>query len=110
MSLTPPPPLPPPTKQGDFHQWTPFLNRLDDYYDVAVKPRADLALLCGDAPPDAEPGAPPPPADPPLPSRTLLACLRATAAILENCPNKHLYQSYEVRGEREREEERRGSF
>ena len=42
----------------------------------------------------------PPPADPPLPSRTLLACLRATAAILENCPNKHLYQSYEVRGER----------
>ena len=32
----------------------------------------------------------------PFPSRSVLSILRVSTTILENCSNKHLYQSHEV--------------
>jgi len=74
--------------QGDFHHWVALFNHFDALFDELLKPRADLRLQY-DAP-EAE-------ADAPFPSSTVVAVLRVTAAILENCSNKHLYQSYDVR-------------
>lgn len=73
--------------QGDFYQWVVLFNRFDAFFDKVVVPRRDLQLqydVGGEA------------ADPPFPTRDVLAVLRVTALILENCNNKHLYQSYEV--------------
>lgn len=54
-----------------------------------MAPRSDLQLLYGEGEGGDEP-------DPPFPTRNVLWVLRVTATILENCNNKHLYQSYEV--------------
>jgi hypothetical protein len=61
-----------------------LFNAFDTYLEP-VASRADLQLKF-------EEGQ----GEPVLPTRTLLAILRVTALILENCSNKHLYQSYEV--------------
>ena len=74
--------------QGDFHHWVALFNHFDALFDELVKPRADLALRYDQA--EAK-------ADPPFPSSTVVAVLRVTATILENCSNKHLYHSYDVR-------------
>lgn len=72
--------------QGDFHHWVPLFNFFDAYFERHVQSRSDLQLKC-------EPGD----AAPELPSRNLVAILKVTASILENCSNKHLYSSCEVR-------------
>ncbi len=72
--------------QGDLSHWTAVLNHFDDFFEKHIKPRADIQLK------GAEGSA----GDPPFPAATCLAVLKATAVILENCGNKHLYQSYEV--------------
>lgn len=74
--------------QGDFHHWVALFNHFDALFDELLKPRADLALRYDQA--EAK-------ADPPFPSSTVVAVLRVTATILENCSNKHLYHSYDVR-------------
>ena len=73
--------------QGDFHHWVALFNHFDVLFDELLKPRADLALRYDQA--EAK-------TDPPFPSSTVVAVLRVTATILENCSNKHLYHSYDV--------------
>jgi hypothetical protein len=72
--------------QGEFHHWVPLFNYFDDFFEKTIKARSDLQLLFED---DA-------PVDPPFPTAAVLAVLRATAVILENCGNKHFWASYEV--------------
>ena len=71
--------------QGDFNHWTPLFNHFDAFLEKHTTPRQDLQLDWTDGTPD-----------PPVPTAEVLAILRVTAAILENCSNKHLYQSTEV--------------
>ena len=70
------------------HHWVPLLDYFDAYLESQVKGRRELGLEY-----EAAAAA----AQPPFPSEGVLAVLRATAAILEHCSNKHLYNSYEVR-------------
>lgn len=72
--------------QGDFHHWVSLFNFFDAYLETHVQNRADLQLKCESDQTLS-----------PLPSRNLKAILKATAQILENCSNKHLYSSCEVR-------------
>lgn len=72
--------------QGDFHHWVQLFNHFDAYFEEHVKPRKDIQLkLENDAP------------DPEFPVQNCLEILRVTSILLENCTNKQLYQSYEVR-------------
>ena len=71
--------------QGDFQVWVPLFNHFDEYFEQHTSKRHDLLL---DWLTDEQ--------DPPFPTATVLAVLRATATILVHCPNKHLYQSSEV--------------
>ena len=73
--------------QGDFHHWVALFNHFDSLFDELLKPRADLQLKY-DQPAVKK--------DPPFPSSTVVAVLKVTATILENCSNKHLYHSYDV--------------
>ncbi|CAL8470977.1 g10519 [Coccomyxa elongata] len=71
-------------EKGDFNHWATLFNYFDELLERALTTRRDLSLKCdgtGD--------------DTPFPSRSLLAILRVSAIILENCSNKHLYHSYE---------------
>lgn len=78
-----PRPAPP---QGDLYQWVGLLNHFEAFFDEYVKPRQDLQLKFeGDA------------KDPEFPTQNCLEVLKATAVILENCSNKHAYNSFEVR-------------
>lgn len=72
--------------QGDFHHWITLFNFFDDYLEKNVTPRSDLQLDWSDG--KAE--------DPPFPKEEVDAILHTTSVILENCSNKHLYQSTEV--------------
>lgn len=72
--------------QGDFHHWATLFNYFDDLLDQNVSPRKDLTLEFDRDGIDSF-----------FPSRNVLAILRVTAIILENCSNKHLYHSYEVK-------------
>lgn len=72
--------------QGDLYQWLDLLNHMDAFLEGVVKSRAELSLE-GDLA-----------ADPPMPKTAVLEVLRATRMVLENCSNKHLYNSVEVRG------------
>ncbi len=72
--------------QGDLAHWAPLLNRFDELLERVVQERPELAL--GDEPP-AAPG--------PFPKELVLALLRTTVALLENCSNKQIYQSHDVR-------------
>ncbi len=72
--------------QGDFNHWATLFNYFDDLLERALAVRQDLQLYY-----DSGGG------DIPFPSRSVLAILRVSAIILENCSNKHLYHSYEVR-------------
>ena len=72
--------------QGDFNQWVPLFNYFDSFLEEVVSKRRDLQLdVCSNQ------------QDEPFPTANVLAVLRTTAILLENCNNKHLYQSYEVR-------------
>ena len=71
--------------QGDFHHWVPLFNFFDAFFERHVQSRSDLQLKSESAE-----------TAPALPSRNLVAILRVTASILENCSNKHLYCSSEV--------------
>ncbi|KAK9821448.1 hypothetical protein WJX81_000342 [Elliptochloris bilobata] len=73
-------------EKGDFHHWVALFNHFDALFDGLLKPRADLQLSYDQ--PVAK-------RDPPFPSSTVVAVLRVTATILENCSNKHLYHSYD---------------
>lgn len=72
--------------QGDFSQWVDLFNHLDAWLETHIKPRKDLALA---APPSAAPK--------PFPTETCLQVLRVTSLLLDNCSNKHMYGSTEVR-------------
>jgi len=72
--------------QGDFQSWVALFNYFDDILEKHVSPRPGLQL---DWPVDAAEQAP-------FPTSDVLAILRTSSIILENCANKHLYQSTEV--------------
>lgn len=72
--------------QGDFYHWVALFNYFDELLEKFVKPRKDLQL-------DIDGGSD----SSPFPSSSILAILRVSATIMENCSNKHLYHSYEVR-------------
>ena len=62
-----------------------LFNYFDELLESYVAPRKDLQLAVdGDM------------AEGPFPSASILAILRVSATIMENCSNKHLYHSYEV--------------
>eukprot|EP00976_Prorocentrum_cordatum_P001904 38174-Prorocentrum_minimum.AAC.3 len=69
--------------QGDFCHWVDLFNHFDEYFEKCLKPRADLSLKgkLED--------------DPPFPRETCLEILRVTRIVLDNCSNKHLYNSVE---------------
>ncbi|PNH10945.1 E3 ubiquitin-protein ligase [Tetrabaena socialis] len=72
--------------KGDLNHWVPLLNLFDDVLEEAIKDRPDLTLA--DVPgPEHSAG--------PFPAATVLAVLRTTTVILDNCSNKHLYQSHD---------------
>ncbi len=74
-------------QQGDFYQWVTLFNYFDSYLEDVVSKRRDLQLdVCSEQ------------QDEPFPTANILAVLRVTAIVLENCNNKHLYSSYEVGG------------
>lgn len=77
--------LPAVTAQGDFHHWLSLFNRFDEILEATLKDRRDVSL---DGMPEAH--------EAPFPSRSVLSILRVSTTILENCSNKHLYQSHEV--------------
>ncbi|KAL0033594.1 hypothetical protein WJX79_006288 [Trebouxia sp. C0005] len=70
--------------KGDFHHWVPLFNFFDAYFEKHVQSRPDLQLKSESAKTEGE-----------LPSRTVIAVLKVTGSILENCSNKHLYSSCE---------------
>ena len=71
--------------QGDFYHWVPLFNYFDELLETHVAPRKDLQLAVdGDM------------AEEPFPAASILAILKVSATIMENCSNKHLYHSYEV--------------
>ncbi len=63
-----------------------MINHFDAWLETHISKRKDLELKY-------EANS----ADGPFPSRNVIQILRVTAIILENCSNKHLYNSYEVR-------------
>lgn len=71
--------------QGDFHHWLSLFNRFDEILEATLKDRKDVSL---DGMPE--------PHEAPFPWRSVLSILRVSTTILENCSNKHLYQSHEV--------------
>jgi hypothetical protein len=71
--------------QGDFYHWATLFNHFDELLERFLSQRKDVHLKFKD---DGH--------DTPFPSASILAILRASAIILENCSNKHLYHSYEV--------------
>ena len=71
--------------QGDFHHWLSLFNRFDEILEATLKDRKDVSL---DGMPE--------PLEAPFPCRSVLSILRVSTTILENCSNKHLYQSHEV--------------
>lgn len=75
--------------QGDFNHWVALLNYFDTFFEEQIKPRQDVNLKFGDSPGGKD--------DPPFPTLATVAVLKATCIILENCSNKHLYLSYEVK-------------
>ena len=72
--------------QGDFGHWVDLFNHFDQVLEENVSQRQDLSLKFSE---DEVKG--------PFPSESTLAILRVSTIILENCSNKHLYHSYEVR-------------
>jgi hypothetical protein len=72
--------------QGDLQHWVPALNRFDSFFEERIKPRQDVGLQFADGEEAGE-----------FPGAACLAILHATSAILDNCSNKQLYGSVEVR-------------
>lgn len=69
--------------QGDFLHWVPLFNYFDMFFEKCLKPRTDVKMTFTKEETD-------------FPKSVTLAVLETTERILENCNNKHLYQSYEV--------------
>ena len=74
--------------QGDAYQWVAVLNHFDAFFEEYIKRREDLQLKWDATGQDA----------PPFPAENCLQVLRVTSLLLENCSNKHIYSSAEVRG------------
>lgn len=72
--------------QGDLQQWIPALNHFDAFFAQCTHGRADVQLTVPAAAPD-----------PPFPTAACVAVLRATTTILDNCSNRSLWASHEVR-------------
>ncbi|XP_022735674.1 E3 ubiquitin-protein ligase UPL1-like isoform X2 [Durio zibethinus] len=70
--------------KGDFHHWVELFNHFDTFFDKHIKSRKDLQVE------DNFLGS-----DPPFPREAVLQILRVIRIVLENCPNKHFYSSYE---------------
>ncbi|XP_039689425.1 E3 ubiquitin-protein ligase UPL1 isoform X3 [Medicago truncatula] len=70
--------------KGDFHHWADLFNHFDSFFEKYVKPRKDLQVDDGFLD-----------SDPPFPREAVLQILRVIRIILDNCPNKHFYSSYE---------------
>lgn len=72
--------------QGDFLYWVDVFDHFDAWFEENVKPRPDLALenAAGES-------------MGPFQQETCLQILRVTSLLLENCSNRHLYGSVEVR-------------
>lgn len=73
--------------QGDINHWVPVLDHFDAFLEKYVSTRADVQLKLGEEG-EVE--------DSPFPTDDVLAVLRATCSILENCSNKGAYNSSEV--------------
>ncbi len=71
--------------QGDFYHWVDLWNHFELFFETYVKPRKDLQLEGNFAE-----------SNDPFPKDAVLQILRVTQIILENCPNKYLYNSNEV--------------
>jgi len=69
--------------KGDFSHWVDLFNHLDEYFEKCLKPRADLCLK-GKLEDDVV-----------FPRETCLEILRVTRIIMDNCSNRHLYNSVE---------------
>ncbi len=67
----------------------PALNRFDSFFEERIKPRQDVGLQFADGEEAGE-----------FPGAACLAILQATNVILDNCSNKQLYGSVEVRAGR----------
>ena len=74
--------------QGDFNHWVSLINFFDKWLEDNVKPREELKLNFGSESATSSLD--------PLDVRTLCSILKVTNFVLENCSNKHLYNSYEV--------------
>ena len=72
--------------QGDFFQWVDVFDHFDAWFEENVMPRQDLAL-------EAVPAE----GAPAFPLATCLQILRVSSLLLDNCSNKQLYGSVEVR-------------
>lgn len=72
--------------QGDFHHWSDLFHHFDSFFEKFVKTRKDLQLD-GDFWENSEE----------LPEDSLLQILRVSRIIFENCANKYLYRSHEVK-------------
>ena len=71
--------------QGDIWHWASLFYHFDALYERYIKPRPDIQL---------DPNLPA--SLEAFPTRSVEAILRVTGIILENCSNKHHYDSYEV--------------
>ncbi|KAF9587900.1 hypothetical protein IFM89_006154 [Coptis chinensis] len=70
--------------KGDFHHWVDLFNHFDSFFEKYIKSRKDLQVEDNFLE-----------ADPPFPRDAVLQILRVIRIILDNCTNKHLYNSYE---------------
>ena len=71
--------------QGDIYLWAALFSHFDALFEKHIKHRPDIQL-------DSEAKGP----VEPFPTQSVEAILRVTGTILENCSNKHNYDSYEV--------------
>lgn len=84
--------------QGDIYQWLPVLNHFDAFFDEVVQPLKSLHLWADDE--IAAAGldlSSQQKLDQNFPVADCLAVLHVTAVLLDNCSNKQLFASYEVR-------------
>jgi hypothetical protein len=72
--------------QGEFYHWVPLFNYFDEFLEKTVKQGSQLELRFEEHESS----------NPPFPADAVVAVLRTTTIILENCANKHFWASYEV--------------
>ncbi len=69
--------------RGDLHYWSSTLNRFDDILEESCKDYELARLQWNDFTPNRK--------------RLLVSILRFSRLLMENCTNRKLYASYEVR-------------